>query len=149
MAPWDLPLVALWCTSVKGRKIEVDVCGECGGECWNILYMPNYILYIKGHQLNHFYGVGRGEGEAFFKVWGVGGVAFLKTEMIIPEEEFSASIAWSLTSLRWHHRPTGTWLLCTPVALDVPGQARYQVSMELLCNKQTMYVCYIGVENKN
>ena len=38
---------------------------------------------------------GRG-GEAFLKLSGGGGEGFLKPEKIIPEEDFSSSIAWSL-----------------------------------------------------
>ena len=46
-----------------------------------ILHMPNYVLHIEGHPLNHFYGwiggardfLGRRKGgKAFFKVGGGG-----------------------------------------------------------------------------
>ena len=40
---------------------------------------------------------GRRGGEAFLKLSGGGGKGFLKPEKIIPEQDFSSSIAWSLT----------------------------------------------------
>ena len=45
-----------------------------------------------------FQGGWRGD-EAFFQVNGGGGEGFFKVETKVPEEDFSSSIAWSLTRL--------------------------------------------------
>ena len=46
----------LMCTYNVGENVDI------------ILHMPNYILYIKSHPLNYFYGGERGGGEEIFKV---------------------------------------------------------------------------------
>ena len=43
-----------------------------------------------------FFKVEGGGGEAFLKLSGGGGKGILKLEKIIPEHDFSSSIAWSL-----------------------------------------------------
>ena len=53
------------CVDNVGENVEI------------ILHMPNYVLHIEGHPLNHFYGW-VGGGERFFKVGGGGGEAFFK-----------------------------------------------------------------------
>ena len=55
-----------------------------------------WISFTSGRGGEGFFKVeGRG-GEAFLKLSGGGGEGFLKPEKIIPEEDFSSSIAWSL-----------------------------------------------------
>ena len=53
------------CVDNVGENVEI------------ILHMPNYILHIEGHPLNHFYGW-VGGGERFFKVGGGGARHFLR-----------------------------------------------------------------------
>ena len=49
-----------------------------------------------------FFKVEGGGGEAFLKLSGGGGKGILKLEKIIPEHDFSSSIAWSLINTNFN-----------------------------------------------
>ena len=54
---------------------------------------------VEGGGGNYFFKVDGGGDKAFFQVKEGGGEGFFKVETKVPEEDFSSSIAWSLTRL--------------------------------------------------
>ena len=58
-----------------------------------LFFLIAYLLWIGGVNVG-------GGGNTFFKVGGRGGEGFLKVETKVPEEDFSNSIAWSLSESR-------------------------------------------------